>query len=65
LKDGELTATIAEATAECGMQVLANWVPSAWHAELRELLNDLTVGALTAYRDAKQKWHEPPEPSVN
>lgn len=49
---------IATATAECGMQQLANWLPADRHAELRELIFDLTVGALTAYRDAKV-WYVP------
>ena len=32
----ELIAGIAEATAECGTQMLANWCPAARHDDLRE-----------------------------
>jgi hypothetical protein len=61
----ELMVNIAEATAECGMQLLSNWLPAGRHDELRELLFDLTVGALTAYADAQRGWGEVPEPSNN
>jgi hypothetical protein len=61
----DLIDSVAVATAECGMQTqLPNWLPADRHHELWELLFDLTVGALTAYRDAKRGW-EVPEPSIN
>jgi hypothetical protein len=61
----DLIDNVAVATAECGMQThLPNWLPTNRHRDLRELLYDLTVGALTAYRDAKRGW-EVPEPSIN
>ena len=44
----DLIDNVAAATAECGMQTqLPNWLPASRH-KLRELLYDLTVGALTA-----------------
>lgn len=58
-----LVDDIAAATAECGMQLLANWLPADRHAELRELLHDLAVGAITAFADVKV-WRAPP-PSIN
>jgi hypothetical protein len=61
----DLIAAVASATAECGMQTqLPNWLPTDRHRDLRELIYDLTVGALTAYRDTRPDW-EVPEPSVN
>lgn len=60
----KLIDQVAAATAECGMQTMANWFPASRHAELREFLNDLTVGALAAYRDA-ERGRDLPEPSPN
>lgn len=61
-----LIEDIAAATAECGMQTqLPNWLSADRHGELRELLFDLAVGALAAYRDAVKGWTEVPEPSAN
>jgi hypothetical protein len=54
---------IAAAAAECGMQVLANWMPAERHEELRELLHDLVVSALTVDRD-RPHWYVP-DPSEN
>jgi hypothetical protein len=54
---------IAAATAECGMQHLANWFPAERHEALRELLFDLTVGALAAFRDTSLRCV--PEPTEN
>ena len=62
----DLIDTIAEATAECGMQTsLPNWLPAERHEELRELLHDLTVGALTAMADAARGWFGWLGPSKN
>lgn len=62
--DREMIETIAAATAECGMQQLANWLPAERHAELRELLFDLTIGAICAVSDARRGWHLSP-PGAN
>ena len=51
----ELIETISEATAEYGMQKLAALFPAALHAELREALFDLSVGALYAFADASNR----------
>ena len=61
----ELIETVAEATSEMGVQQLANWLPADRHDELRELLYDLAVGAVTAFADAQRGWGEVPEPSRN
>lgn len=53
---------IAAATAECGMQMMANWLPADRHAELRELLYDLVFTALHAY--VEKPW-QVPGPSRN
>jgi hypothetical protein len=63
--DGELIETIAEATAECGLQQLANWLPAGRHGELRELLHDLAYSAVVAYADARRGWFEVPVPGEN
>jgi hypothetical protein len=55
--------SIAEATAEYGMLQLANWLPPEQHANVRELLYDLTVGALHAFADGETR--RVPEPSAN
>lgn len=60
-----LIDTICAATAEYGMQELANWLPAHQHAALRELLYDLALGAITAHRDASEGWFEVPKPSAN
>ena len=61
----ETIATVAEATAECGMQSwLANYFPASKHAELREYLHDLAVGALHAFI-AVRAFTDVPEPSAN
>ncbi len=50
MPETETIDCIASATAAYGMQQLANWLPANRHEELRELLYDLTVGALHALR---------------
>jgi hypothetical protein len=45
--------------------LVACGLPASRHAELRDLLYDLALGAITAHRDAKANWYEVPEPSVN
>ena len=64
MTDTGLIPDISAATAEYGMQCLANWLPADRHAELRELLYDLTIGAITAFRDAQRGWGLP-SPSTN
>ena len=44
----ELIDTVAAASAECGMQLFANWLPAERHGELRETLYDLAVSVVTA-----------------
>lgn len=61
--DANLAEDVAAATAECGMQQLANWLPADRHTELRELLYDLAFGALHAFAD-RRAWYMP-EPSEN
>lgn len=57
---------VAAATAECGMQSwLPNYLPADRHADLRELLHDLAVGAMTAHLDARSGWYDVPPPSPN
>jgi hypothetical protein len=60
-----LLDTVAAASAEFGMQQLANWFPAERHDELRELLYDLAFSAICAYRDAQRNWLDVPAPSVN
>ena len=59
----QLIDDIATATSVYGLMQLANWLPADRHGELKELLHDLTVGALHAYADAGV-WRVP-EPSSN
>lgn len=61
----DILDTVAAASAECGMHLIANFVPADRHDELRELLYDLLVTALIAYRDAELNWFEVPQPSAN
>ncbi len=56
--------TIAAACTEYGMQSwLPNWLPAERHEELRELLFDLVISALHAFRDVDE--FRVPEPSIN
>ncbi len=54
---------IAAATAECGMQSIANWLPASRHNELRELLYDLVFTSLVAYEQMRPV--DFPKPSIN
>ncbi|MBA4066195.1 MAG: hypothetical protein C0501_21270 [Isosphaera sp.] len=60
--DDTTADTVAAASAECGMQMIANWVPANLHAELRELLYDLVFTALRVH--AERPW-KVPGPSPN
>lgn len=59
-----LADDVASASAEFCMQSwLPNFLPAERHAALRELIQDLVVGALAAY--AEEDLWRAPEPSDN
>jgi hypothetical protein len=60
----KLIDDIAAASAAYGVIELANWVPSDRHADLLEVIHDIVVSAITAFKDVGA-WREPPPPSKN
>lgn len=61
----ELIQTVAEASVAFAKLEMANWLPPHLHEQTWETIKDLTVGAITAFADAKQNWYEVPQPSAN
>ena len=52
----DLAETIAEATAAYALAETAAWVPESRLADFKQLLIDLTIGALAADADARRGW---------
>lgn len=70
MPDADIIDTIAAASTEVAMQQLARWLPAERHADLRELLHDLALSAIHAFKDVdmfRVVEHEfrVPEPSIN
>lgn len=62
--DEKLAGEVAAASAECGMQTLARFLPVEFYTELRETLHDMCFSAMLAYAEV-DVWRRPPDFSLN